>query len=126
MTQEYEFFKDFAGVTKEDLEQLKCGGRMKKKQSGGELVKKRKTKTYQDYVNQFKPKKDAGQGFRDRLQISEINAEQKKQHDKQVAALENEKKTHPERFDSRGNRKYNKKDDEASLGGDQWNPKKKK
>jgi hypothetical protein len=30
MTQEYEFFKDFAGVTKADLEMFKCGGKPKK------------------------------------------------------------------------------------------------
>lgn len=30
MTQEYEFFKDFAGVTKADLEMFKCGGKKKK------------------------------------------------------------------------------------------------
>ena len=44
MTQEYEFFKDFAGVTKEDLEQLKCGGRMKKKAEEGTKLQKNKPK----------------------------------------------------------------------------------
>lgn len=41
MTQEYEFFKDFAGVTKEDLEYLKCGGHMKKVKKGqdGETIR---------------------------------------------------------------------------------------
>lgn len=84
MTQEYEFFKDFAGVTKEDLEQLKCGGRMKKKQSGGELVKKRKTKTYQDYVNQFKPKRDEGEAFQENRKITAMEIENKKKHDEQI------------------------------------------
>ena len=37
MTQEYEFFKDFAGVTKADLEMFKCGGKKKKMQNGNVL-----------------------------------------------------------------------------------------
>ena len=43
MTQEYEFFKDFAGVTKADLEMFKCGGTAKKKkkmEEGGKTKKK--------------------------------------------------------------------------------------
>ena len=46
MTQEYEFFKDFAGVTKADLEMFKCGGGMKKKkmEAGGTTEMKNKKK----------------------------------------------------------------------------------
>lgn len=40
MTQEYEFFKDFAGVTKADLEMFKCGGKKKvAKDQNGELIR---------------------------------------------------------------------------------------
>ena len=39
MTQEYEFFKDFAGVTEADLEMFKCGGKKKKMEIGGKTKK---------------------------------------------------------------------------------------
>ena len=47
MTQEYEFYKDFAGVTKEDLEMFKCGGKSKKKkmENGGKNQKYIKQET---------------------------------------------------------------------------------
>lgn len=45
MTQEYEFFKDFAGVTDADLEMFKCGGKsskkVKKMEPGGNVNKKK-------------------------------------------------------------------------------------
>lgn len=48
MTQEYEFFKDFAGVTKADLEMFKCGGKSKKKmENGGKTKQKNDTTIYQ-------------------------------------------------------------------------------
>lgn len=43
MTQEYEFFKDFAGVTKADLEIFKCGGKKKKMAEGAKVDKKKQT-----------------------------------------------------------------------------------
>lgn len=49
MTQEYEFFKDFAGVTKADLEMFKCGGKSKKKmQKGGKTEEKNDTVVHRD------------------------------------------------------------------------------
>ena len=49
MTQEYEFFKDFAGVTKADLEMFKCGGKSKKKmQKGGKTKEKNDTIIYRN------------------------------------------------------------------------------
>ena len=55
MTQEYEFFKDFAGVTKADLEMFKCGGGMKKvkKAATGTKTNKKDTikKTSDNKVN---------------------------------------------------------------------------
>lgn len=87
MTQEYEFFKDFAGVTKADLEMFKCGGKSSKKvkkMEEGDLVKKRKTKTYQDYVNQFKPKRDEGKAFQENMKLTTMEIENKKKHDEQV------------------------------------------
>ena len=44
MTQEYEFFKDFAGVTKADLEMFKCGGKKRKMEAGGTAEMKNKKK----------------------------------------------------------------------------------
>lgn len=41
MTQEYEFFKDFAGVTKADLEMFKCGGKKKKMAEGAKVDTKK-------------------------------------------------------------------------------------
>jgi hypothetical protein len=58
MTQEYEFFKDFAGVTKSDLEMFRCGGKSKKKmQKGGTTprnknqVKYKQTDNYDEGTN---------------------------------------------------------------------------
>ena len=66
MTQEYEFFKDFAGVTKEDLEMFKCGGKsskkVKKMEPGGNVNKKKvQTKSPQRQTNTYVPSKDEGQ-----------------------------------------------------------------
>lgn len=44
MNNEYEFFKQFAGVTEEDLQAYKCGGKTKKvqKDCGGGCAFKKK------------------------------------------------------------------------------------
>lgn len=64
MTQEYEFFKDFAGVTKADLEMFKCGGKKKKMENGGTTStpkKKVQAKSQQRQTNTYVPSKDEGE-----------------------------------------------------------------
>lgn len=65
MTQEYEFFKDFAGVTKADLEMFKCGGKSKvKKGQDGEVIRstnpryRRKQKEAADEASNVKARQD--------------------------------------------------------------------
>lgn len=58
MTQEYEFFKDFAGVTKADLEMFKCGGGMKKVKKAEDGIKAKSKK--QTSVNQPPKRKVVG------------------------------------------------------------------
>ena len=55
MTQEYEFFKDFAGVTKADLEMFKCGGKSKvKKGQGGVKTEAKRSKPQTTILNDDK------------------------------------------------------------------------
>lgn len=63
MTQEYEFFKDFAGVTKADLEMFKCGGKKKMANGGTTSTPKKKvqTKSPQKQTNTYVPSKDEGE-----------------------------------------------------------------
>lgn len=85
----YEFASQIAGITDSDLQQYKCGGKakMKKDCGGAKLQQGNKFKQFQqDY----------------RL---------KQEQEKQAKKLQEEKKNHPERFDSRGNRKYTKEQD---------------
>lgn len=73
MTQEYEFFKDFAGVTKADLEMFKCGGKkmkVKKGEAGVKTEKKRvQSKSTSKVVKQIDDDQekqyviDRGKGF---------------------------------------------------------------
>ena len=65
MTQEYEFFKDFAGVTKADLEMFKCGGKPKvKKGQDGEAIRstnpryRRKQKEAADAISNVRARQD--------------------------------------------------------------------
>lgn len=87
MTQEYEFFKDFAGVTKADLEMFKCGGGMKKKvkkENGGPLKKKKEApKTYEQWTQHFAPKQKVAD-MKDVQNTYRIMNEQKKEHDEKV------------------------------------------
>lgn len=83
----YEFASQIAGITDDDLKQYKCGGRMKKDCKGAKM--------------------QAGNKFK---QVQQ-NAKLKQEQEQWVKKLQEEKKNHPERFDSRGNRKYTKEQD---------------
>ena len=63
MTQEFEFFKDFAGVTKADLEMFKCGGKKKMAEGGtaSNPKKKLQNKAPQRQTNTYVPSTDEGQ-----------------------------------------------------------------
>lgn len=95
----YEFASQIAGITDADLQQYKCGGKTKKDQRGAKM--------------------QAGNKFK---QVQE-NAKLKREHEEQVKKLQEEKKNHPERFDSNGNRKYTKEQDTPTN--ENWNPNKK-
>ena len=86
----YDFASQIAGITDADLQQYKCGGKTKKmkKDCGG-------------------AKLQAGNKFK---QVQQ-NAKLKQEREQQIRKLQEEKKNHPERFDSRGNRKYTKEQD---------------
>ena len=78
MTQEYEFFKDFAGVTKEDLEMFKCGGKskMKKKAQGGTKLQKKNSYEYDPHKGETRPplKRESSQSDLDRIQEEQKKA----------------------------------------------------
>ena len=79
MTEEYNFFKDFAGVTESDLEALKCGGKMKaKKDQGGALAL---GKLGANAVKKLKEKRDAAQLD----SIQKAQAEQTKRRQEQIS-----------------------------------------
>ena len=78
MTQEYEFFKDFAGVTKADLEMFKCGGKPKKNQGGGALGL---GKIGTNAIKKLKEKRDAAQLD----SIQKAQAEQTKRRQEQIS-----------------------------------------
>lgn len=133
MTQEYEFFKDFAGVTESDLEMFKCGGGMKKskKENGGPLKKKTESsKTYKQWTEHFAPKQKL-QSMDDMQNDLRIQNEQKKGHDEAVKNLQKEQAERPERFNNNGSRNlkhpYNKAlDRKDQKGNESYNPYSKK
>lgn len=83
MTQEYEFFKDFAGVTKADLEMFKCGGKskMKKKAEGGTKLQKKNFYEYDPHKGETRPplKRESSQSDLDRIEEEQRKATRAKQ-----------------------------------------------
>lgn len=97
----YEFASQIAGIKDTDLQIYKTGGKTKKDCGGAKLK-------LQD-GNKFKQAQE--------------NAKLKQQREEQIKKLQDEKKKHPERFDSKGNRKYTKEQDTPTN--EDWNPNKK-
>ena len=71
MTQEYEFFKNFAGVTEADLEMFKCGGKskMKKKAQKGIKLQKKNSYVYDLHNGETRPplKRESSKSDSDRI-----------------------------------------------------------
>ena len=103
----YEFTSQIAGISDSDLQQYKCGGKAKKVKKAEEgNIASRLKKGYEktmDKMSTLKSKVD-----------SDVTSAES------IAKLKEDKKRNPNKYDSRGNLKYNKKDDKSNN--ENWKP----